>query len=386
MEYAIYPHPYFRITQSPYGNVSHCDISQSSASSSINDNLLVKAIDMGGQYTAGSQREKFYAPFTCKVLAKSSSYGTVYFGSCDANGTEKAIKLSDGTTSSVTCAMTHCSDISWLEVGMIFNAGDHIYNEGVSGTTDEHVHVEFARGWVTSKETVHLDVKVDGVNVTYGKATNRFPLSVSLYPDQVLQKLANHTDSSEDKSIYSTSSAYNTKFKQVAKLAEDNISGITLKAKTNVLIRSYPGSTKTLKTLTSGQTAEIKRFLGVSSKDNYQWVMVKTNDGVYGYAQLDPKGYSIVNPNSFNPNKTLYLYQDRNAAYNGFQIRLNYPVDGQKWVVCPKGRKAEIIAFTDVMSDGYQWVQVRYTHTDGVTKVGFVQFDTYMHNMVDINR
>lgn len=110
---------------------------------------------------------------------------------------------------------------------------------------------------------------------------------------------------------------------------------------------------------------------------------LKTTDDIYGYVQLDPKNFSIIDPDSFNPSSTLYIYQDKNATYNGFNIRLNSPVTGTKWVTCPKGRCAQVLSVLDVQSDGYQWVKVKYTHTDGVTREGFVQFDTYKHNMMD---
>lgn len=382
MEYAIYPHPYFRITQSPFGNVSHCDVCQGSDSSSIDDSKLIKAIDMGGQHSNGNYREAFYAPFTCKVLKNdSASSGTVYFGSCDRNGNQASIILSDGSSTAVSFAMTHSNDTSWLTSGKIFNAGDHIYNEGENGAPgNEHVHIEFARGWVTTKETVTL--RFNSGNKTY----KRYPTAQALYPDEVLRKLTGYTNSSKDDSIYTNNSKYTSKFKSIAYLKQRDIYGVFVKAKSTVIVRAYPGSNLTVATIPGGNTAQICSFLGVSSKDNYQWVMVLTSANIYGYVQLDPKNYAIIDPTQYNPSKDLYLYQDRNAIYGGYQIRLNSPVNGAKWVVVPKGRKALIIGATGIQSDGYQWLKVRYTHTDGSTKDGYVQFDTLKHCMVDLSR
>ena len=372
MEYAIYPQKYICVTQSFQGTYSHCDCYDSSKH--------VKAIDIGGRYPASSGSEKVYAPFTCKVLAKSSSYGTVYFGSCDLNGNPKSIILADGSTSVVTMAITHDSNISNLSINDIYMTGQYIYDEGTAGGVDCHAHIEFARGWVTSKEQITLTNQDDKGN-KFNRSVLRFPNDVSLYPHEVLRTMPSyHVKASREGSIHTEVNGTYT-FKTCNAVGTANISGVYLKALSTVKLREYPDSDLECTSISAGTVLPIKRFLGVSRETNneYQWVMVEHN-GIYRYCQLDPKGYSIIDIDSFTPSETLYLYQDSEAYYSGFLIRSNQPVSGTDAVVIPKGSKATILEVLDVQSDSYQWLKVRYTDPNtNAFKTGYVQFDTLHH-------
>lgn len=374
MEYAIYPHKYFKVTQSPYGAVSHCDYRDVNLPDDSVTARRDKSIDMGGQYTAGSYKEAYYAPFTCKVIDNhSTSSGTVYFVSCDSYGQNKPIIRADGKKTIVTMAMTHMNDVSHLTVGKIFSAGDLIYREGTAGGVAEHVHVSFAEGSRTRNDKEAITIQCKNKGVISSRTIRRFKNYCSLFPHQVLHKHQNYTISTYDESVYSDEkSIHYNKFKNIDKLAEKTLTGIRLRAITTVIVRDYPGSNTIIgRIYPTDIPVQICSFLGVSSKDKYQWVMVLFK-GQYRYVQLDPKGYSIIDPTSI-PNKPLRLRQWIYAKYNGFLVR-STPVNGGAITTVMKGSDLVIITKFLGIQDSYQWVEVQVNG-----RIGYVQLDTYNH-------
>ncbi len=83
-----------------------------------------------------------YAPFDCKVVAKSTSNGnTVAFES-----TSK-VKFANGTVDYVTFMVAHDDNISNISIGNTYSQGSVIYQEGNAGTSSgSHIHLEVARG------------------------------------------------------------------------------------------------------------------------------------------------------------------------------------------------------------------------------------------------
>ena len=83
-----------------------------------------------------------YAPFDCKVVAKSTSDGnTVAFES-----TSK-VNLANGTYDYVTFMVSHDDNISNISIGNTYSQGAVIYQEGNAGTSSgSHIHLEVAKG------------------------------------------------------------------------------------------------------------------------------------------------------------------------------------------------------------------------------------------------
>lgn len=104
------------------------------------------AIDMNGK---DEGIEDAFAPCDLKVLAVSYSANTVYFGS-----TEKVL-CADGKERFVTLAFTHDDDIAdnvkAMKEGKIYKSGEVCYQEGKKNAGGNHVHIEVAEGYVTTK-------------------------------------------------------------------------------------------------------------------------------------------------------------------------------------------------------------------------------------------
>lgn len=102
----------------------------------------ILAIDMNGK---DEGIDNAYAPCDLKVLAVSTSANTVYFGSVDK------VLCADGEERYVTLAFTHDNDISDNKVGKIYKSGEVCYQEGKKAAGGNHVHIEVAKGHITSK-------------------------------------------------------------------------------------------------------------------------------------------------------------------------------------------------------------------------------------------
>ena len=136
----------------------------------------MKAVDMQGE-DVGS--DVYRAPCNLKVLGFGTTH-TVYFGSCDENGNQAKVRCADGMDRVLTIALTHMDDLSkdtyvgTITKGKIYKSGEICYREGSYGLskTANHVHIEVADGWTTTK-----------IKNIYGYY--QFPNTVALEPRKV---------------------------------------------------------------------------------------------------------------------------------------------------------------------------------------------------------
>ena len=140
MENAVLGMRTLNISQGYYSNGTHRNLYQ---------------VDLAGEDTG---IDTWRAKNHWKVLAilpysTTGFANTVFFGSCDENGNKVEVMTPGYGTMVMTIAMTHDNVISSkIKVGAIFSGEDMIYEEGTTGhATGNHIHLEIAKGWVTSK-------------------------------------------------------------------------------------------------------------------------------------------------------------------------------------------------------------------------------------------
>ena len=113
-----------------------CNVSSHASSSSYPYRKPMDIIDnVSGNGNA-------YAPFDCKVVAKSPSNGNTI-----AIESLEKVEFADGTIDYMTIMVAHDDDISNISIGKTYKQGDVFYQEGNAGTSSgSHIHLETARG------------------------------------------------------------------------------------------------------------------------------------------------------------------------------------------------------------------------------------------------
>lgn len=242
---------------------------------------FIRAVDMQGD---GTDQNDWFAPCTCKVVAKSSSAHTVFFVSCDEYGYNAPVHCADGVDRLVTIALTHIDDYSWITIGKVYRQGERCYREGTyangkKGAVSNHVHLEVANGYVTFKESVKIN----------GESVVRFPSSVALKPTEVFFVKEGYHTVREDK----------LRGVKLRYLEESEDMKIRMKAVKEVVVlreeisfdKNKKPNGKIIAKMPKGGSAEVRGFYPIQ-KDGYQWLGVSYN-GQIGYMQYDSKCYEL---------------------------------------------------------------------------------------------
>ena len=113
-----------------------CNVSSHASSSSYPYRKPIDIIDnVSGNGNA-------YAPFDCKVVAKSPSNGNTI-----AIESLEKVEFADGTIDYMTIMVAHDDDISNISIGKTYKQGEVFYQEGNAGVSSgSHIHLETARG------------------------------------------------------------------------------------------------------------------------------------------------------------------------------------------------------------------------------------------------
>ena len=331
MEYVIFPMKTINITQRYHS--AHC------------------AWDIAGKDTG---IEPWYAPCTVKVLKilgpGSGYYNSVLFGSCDSYGNQTAVMCEDGVARVLTFSCTHMNSINkfGLFEGKIFPAGTACYEEGTEGqATGNHVHMEVAIGWQTSKPNQN----------------GQYLLTNYTNPANIFRQLSgfNTVQNGNGYTFKTTTS----RIVQGGTVSANYLLNTTSLA---VRIRSSVVSGSILTTVPQGQSLNIISFLPGFQSDGYQWARVSYN-GMTGYSQLDTKNcYTITGNASLFSNMPMYLIN--NSSSRTPAIR-STPVTGSIKMTIPANVKVRISdMLPGVQSDGYQWFFVNCNGT-----LGYVQAD-----------
>lgn len=361
MEYAIFPMETINISQRHDGATSH----------GWDGTNGCKAIDLGGAvYSDGKTYEDVYAPTTMKVLWIDTPSNIVAFGTCDNHGNPQKVKCENIEDQILTFAFIHASDDALTELGIkegkIFNSGEICYREGTKANNDSngadiHIHVEVAKGW--AKKT---DREYSKGNARYG--ATRFINSISLFPHDIFYRLKgwNVVGTGSGLNGYTMKEVISRTVEGTVTPPSNELSGCYLNAtKSAFRVRWKPVNGTQVALVPVGGRARVLNFLGIQS-DNYQWAEVSYEiDGKcsWGYSQIDALNcYTLSGACS----KTLYLY----ATKLGFNVRASAPSGAVK-IFCPKGSKAKILYFGNIVNNGYQWAYVEY---NGVQ--GWAQMDT----------
>lgn len=102
--------------------------------------------DTGREYWYNNLKETYF-----KNLGTWSGgpANTVFFGTADKNGNQKAVRCADGVDRVLTLGLTH--DWNLRPAGQLVAPGEAMYLEGAKGhATGNHIHVEVTYGWTTT--------------------------------------------------------------------------------------------------------------------------------------------------------------------------------------------------------------------------------------------
>ena len=140
MQNAILGMRYLNVTQGYFSQYTHKGLYQ---------------IDLAGMDSGiDTWRSKMYLKCLNILPYETTGFAnTVFFGTCDADGNMAEVHTPALGNVVLTLAMTHDNTISSsIKIGSVYSGDDMIYEEGTKGNaTGNHIHLEIATGWVTSK-------------------------------------------------------------------------------------------------------------------------------------------------------------------------------------------------------------------------------------------
>ena len=215
----------------------------------------------------------------------ATSGNTRFFWPVDANGKAKKILLADGTTDTITLALTHANED--YPVGKRYGFQEIMYREGTSGAAQgNHIHLEVCRGCVcrkieNAKGYYNLPGIMDARKVFFildGYTTVRNTQGLEFKHCDRVRYIPDEEKGGEDVIIFQPKKASANIRKALEFKDGRNVAAIVA-------------------TIPAGRTAEVTHFTQRFEEDGYEWVQVKyqTEGGkeVTGFCQLDTRAYLL---------------------------------------------------------------------------------------------